>query len=153
LTDHAAIRWLFQKADLSGRHAWWQMLLSEFDYEIETRPGQKNGNADSLNKAHFTKNNNDNTSDLDDDLDNTILLSRAMPKEWISSKWYKQVYIFLATTVAQGESTRERQRIRRRAIRFAIGKDGNFFYRDSKPWDRTCDLGFGDVENHGIHNP
>src|SRR5262249_43183737 len=54
-------------------------------------------------------------------MDGKVLLSQAMPKEWIASKWYNKIYIFLATTIARGESARERQGIRRKAARFSIG--------------------------------
>jgi hypothetical protein len=34
--DHTAVRWLFNKIDVTGRHARWKILLSEYDYEITT---------------------------------------------------------------------------------------------------------------------
>ena len=40
------MKWLMNKVNLKGQHAWWQVILSEFDYEIQSKPGSKNGNAD-----------------------------------------------------------------------------------------------------------
>ena len=48
LTDHTAVKWLMNKIDVSGRHARWQVILSEFDYVVRSRPGSKNGNADAM---------------------------------------------------------------------------------------------------------
>ena len=37
--DHTAVKWLFNKETLTGRHARWKIILSEFDYKILSRPG------------------------------------------------------------------------------------------------------------------
>ena len=50
-TDHAPLKWLFSKTDLTGRPARWQMILAEFDIEVRTKPGVKNGNADGMSRV------------------------------------------------------------------------------------------------------
>lgn len=37
--------------EIGGRHARWKVLLSEFDYIIETRPGSQHTNADALSRV------------------------------------------------------------------------------------------------------
>ena len=49
-TDHASLRYLINFKDVSGQLARWIDALSEFDYEIQSRPGSKNGNADSMSR-------------------------------------------------------------------------------------------------------
>jgi hypothetical protein len=40
LVDHMAIKYLVNKAELSGRLARWILLLGEFDYTVEYKPGR-----------------------------------------------------------------------------------------------------------------
>lgn len=46
--DHDSITYLINKPDLSGRVAWWVMLLQEFQYTVEVKPGKQMTNADFL---------------------------------------------------------------------------------------------------------
>ena len=77
--DHTAVKWLMNKVDLSGRHARWQVLLSEFDFEIKTRPGSKNGNADAMSRIPGQ---HDTTEDNDDEPEHFALLAIALSKKW-----------------------------------------------------------------------
>lgn len=49
-TDHAALRWLFQFKNPEGQLARWMEVVSEYDIQIEHRPGKKHGNADALSR-------------------------------------------------------------------------------------------------------
>jgi hypothetical protein len=49
-TDHDAIKYLVNKADLSGQIARWVMLLQEFQYQIKVKPGIGNKNVDYLSR-------------------------------------------------------------------------------------------------------
>jgi hypothetical protein len=49
-TDHDAIKYLVNKANLSGRIAQWVMLLQEFQYQIKVKPGVGNKNVDYLSR-------------------------------------------------------------------------------------------------------
>ena len=47
-TDHKAMSFLNCARTLTGRLAWWALLLKEFDFTIKYCPGSKNPNANSL---------------------------------------------------------------------------------------------------------
>jgi transposase InsO family protein len=49
-TDHSSLKYLVNQADLSGRIARWVLLLQEFDFEVEVRPGKHHENADFLSR-------------------------------------------------------------------------------------------------------
>ena len=49
-TDHSALQWLRNFKNLRGQVARWLERLSDFDFEVEHRPGQLHGNADGLSR-------------------------------------------------------------------------------------------------------
>ena len=49
-TDHNPLKYLVNKADLSGRIARWIILLQEFNYEIQYKMGRSNANADFISR-------------------------------------------------------------------------------------------------------
>jgi hypothetical protein len=55
-TDHAALKWLFTLQEPKGRIARWIELLSEFDFEIQYRPGVKHNNADGMSRCPNPRN-------------------------------------------------------------------------------------------------
>lgn len=42
ITDHAALKWLMSKRDLTGRLSRWSLRLQGFDFKIEHRKGSEN---------------------------------------------------------------------------------------------------------------
>ena len=46
--DHDALKYMVNKPQLSGRIARWVLLLQEFDFDVDVRPGKKHANADFL---------------------------------------------------------------------------------------------------------
>jgi len=52
-TDHNALKWLMNIKDPSGKLARWSLLLQQFDFTIEHRPGVNNGNADALSRRSY----------------------------------------------------------------------------------------------------
>jgi transposase InsO family protein len=50
-TDHASLVWLVNKKEPSGQVARWIETLSEFQFQIQHRPGVKHGNADGMSRA------------------------------------------------------------------------------------------------------
>ena len=48
--DHDALKYMVNKPQLSGRIARWVLLLQEFTFTIEVRPGKKHANADHLSR-------------------------------------------------------------------------------------------------------
>lgn len=73
--DHTAVKWLMNKPDLAGRHARWQVILSGFDYNITTRPGRHNGNADAMSRIPGQET---PTEDVDDEPEHFNLLSTVL---------------------------------------------------------------------------
>ena len=52
-SDHQALVWLFRLKEPEGRIARWIEILSEYDFSIEYRPGNKHTNADALSRCHY----------------------------------------------------------------------------------------------------
>jgi hypothetical protein len=50
LTDHEPLKWLMTNEKLTGMHARWAYILSEYDFEIKNRPGKRSGDADGLSQ-------------------------------------------------------------------------------------------------------
>lgn len=50
-TDHQALVWLFKLREPSGKVARWIEILAPFDFEIEYRPGKKQGHCDALSRC------------------------------------------------------------------------------------------------------
>ena len=48
--DHMTIKYLVNKAELNGRLARWVLLLEEFDYTVEYKPGKMHLQADHLSR-------------------------------------------------------------------------------------------------------
>ena len=54
LTDHEPLKWLMTNEKLTGMHARWAHILSEYDFEIKHRPGKRSGDADGLSRNPLT---------------------------------------------------------------------------------------------------
>ena len=50
VTDHQALKWLFDQKRSSGRLARWSLYLQSYSYDIEHRPGKKLANVDTLSR-------------------------------------------------------------------------------------------------------
>ena len=48
--DHAALLYLISKRSLTGKLAWWMLLLQEFEFEIQHRQGTQHVVADYLSR-------------------------------------------------------------------------------------------------------
>ena len=129
--DHTAVKWILNKIDISGRHARWQVILSEFDYEMKTRPGTSNNNADALSRMPGAVGSD---AEIDEGL---LLRTVALQKKWAENPWYKDVYMFLEALTYTKSSAYERERIRKMAKRFLV-KDDILCYRDSDGDLKVC---------------
>ena len=94
--------------------------MSEFDYEVKTRPGTSNGNADAL--SHMPG--GDDDAEIEEGL---LLRTVALQKRWSENPWYKDVYMYLEALTYTKSSAHERERIRKMAKRFLI-KDDILYY-------------------------
>src|SRR5436305_6226295 len=122
------------KVDITGRHARWQVILSEFNYEIKTCPGNKNGNADALSRIPRQ---NNSLVDVNDEPLHFSLLSQVVHAQWVNCPWYKDIYLFLKTLSAQGGTSSERERVRKKARRFTR-QDGQLRYLDADDELKDC---------------
>lgn len=52
-TDHGSLRWIFDFKDPKGQVARWLEVISQYDFDIEHRPGTKHLNADALSRKDF----------------------------------------------------------------------------------------------------
>jgi transposase InsO family protein len=50
VTDHQPLLWIMKAKGLSGQYARWQMMLQEYDFEIQHRAGANHQNADVLSR-------------------------------------------------------------------------------------------------------
>ena len=86
--DHMAIRYLVNKPKLSGQLARWVLLLTEFDYTLQYKPGKKHLQADHLSRI-FTELSSTN---IDDEFPDARLFAiRNVPS------WYEYIAEFLST--------------------------------------------------------
>ena len=93
-----AIKYLVNKAELSGRLARWVLLLEEFDYTIKYKPGRMYSQA-----GHLSRLSKDlGSSPVDDRLDDDdLFVVTAQPE------WYAGIVEFLTTQQLLGEWTKE----------------------------------------------
>ena len=52
-TDHHSLKWLMSISDPSGRLARWSLLVQQYDFDIQHRPGVAHGNADALSRRPY----------------------------------------------------------------------------------------------------
>jgi hypothetical protein len=50
ITDHSALKWLFNKQDPQGLYARWIMTMQEYDFKVQYRKGKKHVNADVISR-------------------------------------------------------------------------------------------------------
>jgi hypothetical protein len=86
--DHMALHYLVNKPELSGRLARWVLLLSEFDYTVQYKPGKMHLQADHLSRLSSEVNKEDMADEFTDDQLFTI---RKAPS------WYTHIAEFLDT--------------------------------------------------------
>ncbi len=99
--DHMAIKYLVNKAELSGRLARWVLLLEEFDYTVEYKPGRLHLHANHLSRLLEEI----GTNPIDDRFidDNLFLVTSSLD-------WYAGVVEFLTTQRLSAEWTKEERR-------------------------------------------
>ena len=110
--DHMALRYLVNKPDLSGRLARWILLLTEFDYTVQYKPGKMNLQADHLSPLSTET----GTEEMDDEFpDGRLFAVQKVPL------WYSYIAEFLSTQAFPANLDRnERHKIRVNSTNFAI---------------------------------
>ena len=96
-----ALRYLVNKPDLSGRLARWILLLTEFDYRVQYKPGKMNLQANHLSRLS-TKT---GTEEMDDEfLDGRLFAVQKVPL------WYSYIAEFLSTQAFPANLDRNERR-------------------------------------------
>ena len=110
--DHMAIKYLVNKAELIGRLARWGLLLEEFDYTVEYKPGRMNLQANHLSRLSKMMGENP----IDDRLvDDNLFMITAKPE------WYADIVEFLSTEKLPEDWTKEeRKNVRVNSRYFAV---------------------------------
>ena len=110
--DHMAIKYLVNKADLSGRLARWVLLLEEFDYKVLHKPGKKHLRADHLSRLEGEP----STIAIDDSLvDENLFLVSSTPI------WYQNIAEFLKTQkLPDTLNKHDRRKVRINSRHFAL---------------------------------
>ena len=49
-SDHMPLKYIFTTSVASGRLQRWALAISDYDYEVEYKPGKENTNADALSR-------------------------------------------------------------------------------------------------------
>ena len=78
-TDHAALQWLQKTPDPVGQQARWLNALSEYDFEIQHRPGKSHGNADAMSRRPQERPTTEHTSDEPEVLTRAIVAEQQQP--------------------------------------------------------------------------
>jgi hypothetical protein len=110
--DHMAIKYLVNKPELSGRLARWVLLLEEFDYTVEYKPGKMHKQADHLSRL---------STELDDEPINDEIPVENLFTISSSPLWYNHISEFLATQQLPTDlSKEERRKVRVNSRHFAL---------------------------------
>ena len=110
--DHMALKYLVNKPDLSGRLARWILLLTEFDYTVQYKPGKMNLQADHLSRL--------STETGSEEMDDEFLDGRLFAVQKVPS-WYSYIAEFLSTQAFPANLDRnKRRKIRVNSTNFAI---------------------------------
>jgi hypothetical protein len=110
-----AIRYLVNKPELSGRLARWMLLLTEFDYTVQYKPGKKHLQADYLSRISTEL----SSTDIDDEFPDARLFAiRKVPS------WYEYIAEFLSTQQFPPHMDKnERRKVRVNSSHFLIISD------------------------------
>ena len=82
VSDHSPLQWLMRKKKPTGRLMRWSLLLQEFDFEVQYRPGSKNGNADGLSRTPLPP---EGTPLVDNDEEDKVQISLIV-SDWIEAQ-------------------------------------------------------------------
>ena len=74
-TDCSAVKYLVNKPNLSGKFAWWVMIIQEYDFEVKHIKGKEKQDADALPCLEIGDNMEDG-SDLDSEGDELLIVER-----------------------------------------------------------------------------
>ena len=101
--DHDALKYMVNKPQLSGQIARWVLLLQEFDFNVDVRPGKKHANADFLSRLSKDI----NPTSIDDSLPDAHLFNIDI----IPAKYADVLYYLKNNTFPLEYTDKQKQRL------------------------------------------
>jgi transposase InsO family protein len=108
-TDHNALKYMVNKADVTGRVARWILLLQEFDYEVRIRPGKQHANADFFSRIEGKE----DSKEVEDQFPDEDLFHVGRGED----TWYSDIIQFLLTTRLPRDLNQEEAAVFLRKVR------------------------------------
>lgn len=127
ITDHKALKYIFNKSDAEGRMARWKIFLSEYDFTILDRPGKKHANADLLSRAY----DGDGEEPMDDTFSDEDLMLLSI--DLVVPEEYQEIWDFITEgSYPTRMRTREKKALAKRSqsyklvegVLFRVGVNG-----------------------------
>jgi len=122
--DHDALKYMISKPQLSGRIARWVLLLQEFNFDIQVRPGKHHTNADHLSRI---------SNDLSiDPIDDNFPDAQLFQVDIVSFEYAEIIHYLLTGEFPSEYSTKQKNRLIYKAtphtmigeVLYKKGKDG-----------------------------
>ena len=122
--DHDALKYMINKPQLSGRIARWVLLLQEFNFTVQVRPGKNHANADHLSRLSEEL----GTEPIDDSFPDAQLFFI----DTVSSEYAEIINYLQTNTFPTDFSTKQKNRLTLKSAPYSIiadtlykqGKDG-----------------------------
>ena len=136
--DHATLLYLVSKQMLTGKLARWMLLLQEFEFDIQHRPGTQHAVADYLSRLE----NGPDAVDGDDDFpDGAILHIEVEPPERMHAphedKWLMEMSTFLSTGLPPPRMRKdEKKRLAVRSRNFCLLQETLYHKGNDGIWRR-----------------
>ena len=121
VTDHAALQWLMNMSDPTGRLMRWSIYLQIYEFEIIYRKGKKHSNVDALSRILLTEDTNERVDEENDEDEEAKLLD---PFEDDCLLQFIRTGKYL-----NGASKKKCKRVARRAEHYVFDDKDNLRYR------------------------
>jgi hypothetical protein len=122
--DHDALKYMVNKPQLSGRIARWVLLLQEFNFLVNVRPGKRHANADFLSQISEEV----DPESINDNFPDAHLFN----VEIIPAEYVDVIHYLSTSTFPQEYNDKQKQRLAHKALPYTLiaqvlykkGKDG-----------------------------
>ena len=132
--DHSALLYLVNKQALTGRLARWMLLLQEFDFQIQHRPGVQHAVADYLSRLES----GEPTETTYDDLPDAHLFHLATTPDDNEDGWITDMTYFLSTGLPPEHLPLDvKKRLAVRSRNFCLVSDILYHKRSDGIWRRA----------------
>ncbi|KAI3797202.1 hypothetical protein L1987_32457 [Smallanthus sonchifolius] len=135
-TDHAALRYLFNKQDAKPRLIRWILLLQEFDIEICDKRGAENVAADHLSRLDHSSSTENMEENINDNFPHEFLMSKDITIE--DHPWFADFANYLACGVVLKGMTHQQRKKFFSDVRYYYWEDPYLFRVGSDQLIRRC---------------